>query len=64
MGHINEGDEVDVWLLGGTEKMSGVVRHMPQATGDCWIIENAAVITYFQQFEQIIKVKREAHDGE
>jgi hypothetical protein len=53
---ITEGDFVTVYFE-HIERVSGFVRRLPQATGDCWVIEDAACgeVHYVQTFGRITK---------
>lgn len=54
---IKEGDYVHVVPLQG-ESFSGNVRHIPQASGECWVIENEwDGVFYVQTFAHIRKSK-------
>ena len=52
---IVEGDEVIVFCR--DYEIYGIVRYIPQATGDCWIIETDSFLYYIQQFDLIRKAK-------
>lgn len=55
---INEGDEVKVFFtLDGTQFCRGVVRHIPQATGDAWIIDNGdGFPVYVQTYSRMVRL--------
>ena len=55
---IKNGDKVVV-DFGNNETIEGIVRHMAQATGDNWIIENDYGVFYIQRFDTIFKKKPE-----
>lgn len=56
---INTGDLVNVFFQpGGPEWFTGYVRHYPQATGECWVIEDeyhSGKIHYVQTFAEITR---------
>jgi multidrug resistance efflux pump len=55
---IKEGDRVTVYFDGSyTYPINGVVRHMAQATGECWVIETDNSFQYVQTFQRIEKEK-------
>lgn len=56
MNWIERDDEVIVKLYPGAEPWKGRVCHMPQATGDSWIIEDeTGNLHYVQTFLEIVK---------
>lgn len=60
---INPGDTVKVFASPEIVYV-GVVRSMPQATGDAWVIENEkGVITYQQTYNRIIRISRGDNDA-
>ena len=40
----------------------GVVKYMPQASGDSWIIDSTGVITYQQTFNRIVLIEKRKPD--
>ena len=57
---IKEGDRVTVYAVGDLQgSIYGVVRHIPQATGECWVIEDVTGLSstfyYVQTFAWIRK---------
>ena len=57
---IEPGDKVKVFYTDSNDfYYTGTVRYRPQATGDSWIIEDAAgVVTYQQTFNRIVRISR------
>lgn len=55
---IVEGDEVVVnWA--DTSTITGVVRNVPMADGESWIIEQASgMVHYVQRFESMVRMKK------
>jgi len=59
---IKDGDTVTVYLLPSCGDVAdnyiyGEVRSIPQATGDCWVIETSIELHYVQNFSRIVKRK-------
>lgn len=54
--NITWGDAVTVTLMDGSF-LCGEVRFLPQATGDCWVIECPLELVYVQHFQTIRKAK-------
>lgn len=56
---IKVGDEVTVFLVGDFNGcyFTGTVLHMPQASGECWVIEGQDAVHYVQTFAEIRKQK-------
>jgi hypothetical protein len=60
---IQPGDEVKVFPSDDDQVFyRGIVKYMPQATGDSWIIDATGVITYQQTFNRIVLVKKGESD--
>lgn len=58
---IQEGDDVTVYPVGDQQGwFHGKVRYMPQAAGECWIIETQYELFYVQTFGSIRKPKSES----
>ena len=55
---IYEGDFVTVIQDASGRDLEGIVRYMPSATGDAWVIENDYGIFYVQQYQVIVKRKQ------
>jgi len=65
---IKEGDTVTVFWTSGNSSLTGIVRNVPKATGDMWVIENTDspgglfyVNPCCSNLETILKRRR--HDG-
>ena len=55
---IKEGDEVTVYMMGDFQgTIKGTVKHIPQATGECWVIDAKYDVHYVQTFSEIRKAK-------
>ena len=53
---VEVGDKVTVQFL-NNDTIEGVVRYMPQDTGDAWIIECENTVVHVQNYAAIWKVK-------
>lgn len=50
--HLKEGDQVQVSWANNVCAVTGTLRYIPAAPGECWIVETAEGISYYiQQFE-------------
>ena len=52
---INVGDKVDVFFENVEPILGGEVLHMPQATGDSWVIKHKDGISHVQTFARMNK---------
>ena len=53
---ILPGDEVKVFPTFDDQVFyRGIVKHVPQATGEAWIIDCTGVITYQQTYNRIVR---------
>lgn len=53
---IKEGDFVHVFFE-NVERVSGTVLHIPQAQGECWVIDNDTETHFVNSFARITKDK-------
>jgi hypothetical protein len=61
---IQPGDFVKVFPCDNSDIFyRGVVKHMPQQTGEAWIIDSDGVISYQQTYNRIVLVKRDGGDS-
>ncbi len=62
MSHIKieVGDTVTVYFNHST-MLRGIVYHIPQATGECWILAEVStkMVAYVQQFDYMIADKKD-----